>query len=450
MDTLTCEQLHAFNVLLSGKNVFLTGSGGTGKSYLIETIYNEMPLQRKRPNGVPIRVSVTAMTGCAAVLLGSHAKTLHSWAGVGLGKGTPAELVAKIRKNARAKKNWVNTDILVIDEISMMQPELLEKLDQVGRIMRRCASKPFGGIQVLLTGDFLQLPPIMKGEALKFAFESTMWNTIIDVSVELKQIQRQRDDVFRKILEEARVGKMSAESIAHLELRKKEDWKSLKIRPTLLFPRRAEVDIINEANLRALGGPFHTYAVGIAYDEKIRCGFNSKDEGFKRYIEVFDRDAPYLSELVLANGAQVMLIKNMDVENRLINGSRGVVIDFMNDAAHTPIVEFIGGLRLPMPAATWEMEEYPGVCRTQVPLRLAYAITTHRSQGATLDCALIDIGSNIFEFGQAYVALSRVRSLDCLYIHDFDPDAITAHHRVIEFYAKLHSEITETVDDNPV
>lgn len=120
MDTLTCEQLHAFNILLSGKNVFLTGSGGTGKSYLIETIYNEMPLQRKRPNGVPIRVSVTAMTGCAAVLLGSHAKTLHSWAGVGLGKGTPAELVAKIRKNARAKKNWVNTDILVIDEISMM------------------------------------------------------------------------------------------------------------------------------------------------------------------------------------------------------------------------------------------------------------------------------------------------------------------------------------------
>ena len=445
MDTLTAEQRRAFNALREGKNVFLTGSGGTGKSYLINQIYSELP--HLKPG---INIRVTALTGCAAIIIGTYAKTIHSWAGIALGKGTVAELVTRIRKNARAKKNWMSTNLLVIDEISMMSPELLEKLDQIGRILRRTPGKSFGGIQLLLCGDFLQLPPIMKGIDMKFAFESTIWNDVIDISIELTHIQRQQDDAFRRVLCEARKGQLSEDSVKILKTRMNLDWKGLRIRPTLLFPRRAEVDIINDVNLKALEGVRYTYKAGI--DDKAVIGFNSKSEDFIQFLAYFDKDASYLTELVLGMGAQVMLIKNMDCERKLVNGSRGVVVDFMNDVAHTPIVEFMNGMRIPIEIATWEMDGYKGICRTQIPLRLAYAITTHKSQGANLDCALIDIGNNVFEYGQAYVALSRVRSLEGLYIYDFDPDAIVAHPRVLAFYTALQNsnilwKIVDTVVD---
>jgi ATP-dependent DNA helicase PIF1 len=439
MDTLTSEQRAVFDALVAKKNVFLTGCGGTGKSYLIRTIHEHLPAMCTRESGLGIRVAVTAMTGCAAVLLSTHAKTLYSWAGIGLGKGTIDELIYKIRRNGRAKKNWVTTDLLILDEVSMLQPDLLDKLDEIGRQMRKNRSKPFGGLQLLFIGDFLQLPPVTKGEEVRFAFESLLWPSLFDESVELTEIQRQKDPVFQQILREARVGKLSAESISILQSRMNLDWQSRKIRPTLLFPRRAEVDLINDANLKALSGPRYTYKASFTLGENAPRGLNTRDEGFQSYLATFDRDASYLPELVLSLGAQVMLIKNMDAISSLVNGSRGVVTGFREDGLHTPIVEFMNGMKLPIEPTQWELEDYPGVYRTQVPLRLAYAVTTHKSQGATLDCALIDIGDRIFEYGQAYVALSRVTSLESLYIHDFDPGALQAHPRVLAFYESLRA-----------
>ena len=208
LDTLTNEQLSVINLLLQDENVFLTGGGGVGKSYLLSAIYTEFPglkhrLSKKRnPDSVAKlpRIQMCALTGCAALLLGHKAKTLHSWAGIGLGKESTAELYIKICRNRKAKKNWLCTDLLIIDEISMMTADLFDKLNELAKKIRS-NKKPFGGIQLLLVGDFFQLPPVTKGDdETKFAFESEAWSSAITSSVELTIIQRQKDEAFQKIL----------------------------------------------------------------------------------------------------------------------------------------------------------------------------------------------------------------------------------------------------------
>jgi len=431
METLTEEQRQVIETLDSGINVMMTGCGGTGKSHVIKCLADVLtPTLEARLGHKPV-IHVTALTGCAALLLGSEAMTLHSWSGIGLGKECVTDLVWKIQRNGRAKKHWRQCDLLVIDEISMLTVELLEKLDDIGRRMRKCFDKPFGGIQLLFVGDFCQLPPVKQ---LQFAFESERWPLIVGKTIELVQVQRQKDPLFQKILTEARQGDLSSVSEAILRTRMGLNWKSHKIRPTLLFPRNAEVDMINDANLKALKGPMKTFEAGFKYaDLKVAARTNTKSEDFKRAVALLDRDASYRDKLLLAEDAQVMLITNLDVAAGLVNGSRGIVVAFdSKDGA--PIVEFLNGSRLPIGLHDWEIDSHPGVFRTQYPLKLAWACTIHKAQGATLDSALIDIGSNTFEYGQAYVALSRVRNLEGLYIHDFESSAFSLHPKVAAFY----------------
>lgn len=436
MNTLTYEQRFVFDKLLEGKNVFCTGGGGVGKSYLMSVIRDELPIIKKQLTNKNFRVQLCALTGCAALLLGHKAKTLHSWSGIGLGRGDFKELYTKVRRNAKAMRNWLCTDLLVIDEVSMLTNELLDKLDQLGRKIRAAHSqKPFGGIQLLLVGDFYQLPPINKGDSKNtvFAFESPTWQDTVDISIELTELQRQKDPIFQKILREARIGELSMKSIEMLSDRQNLDWGALKIKPTLLFPRRAEVEMINDANIKALKGKRKKYDATIVFDGKTPVGFNVEDPDFIRTLELFDSDAPYLKRLELAENAQVMLISNMFPDDGLVNGSRGVILRFC-EVTGLPVVEFMNGIVKTVGNQTWELEDYEGVLRSQVPLRLAYAVTIHKCQGATLDCALADIGSGVFEYGQAYVALSRVRSLESLYVYDFVPTAFRAHPKVKEFY----------------
>jgi uracil-DNA glycosylase len=378
-----------------------------------------------------------ALTGCAALLLGHKAKTLHSWAGIGLGKGSVSELYTKIRRNQKSMRNWLCTDLLIIDEISMMPAELLDKLNELAKKVRG-NKKPFGGMQVLLVGDFYQLPPVNKSdEPTRFAFESDAWKEMITSSIELTKIQRQKDEVFQRVLKEARVGALGQESCELLQGYQGREWREHKIRPTLLFPRRAEVDMINDSNLRALTGRRYTYKARLVYDGKIPENFRETDEGFQRALNMFDSDGSYVKELELMQDAQVMLIANTDIDSGLVNGSRGVVVGFC-PATELPIVEFVNGVKKIVGTHTWPIEDYEFVSRAQVPLRLAYAVTIHKCQGSTLDSALVDIGSGVFEFGQAYVALSRVRNLDALYVYDFDPTAFKAHPKVKKFYAVLN------------
>jgi ATP-dependent DNA helicase PIF1 len=433
IESLNAEQREAFDAVASGQSIFITGPGGTGKSYLIQAIYNLIP-------GICGKyVNVTALTGCAGLLLGRYAKTLHSWAGVGLGRGSPSQLAAEIYRSGWKRKRWLATDILIIDEVSMLTSDFLDKLNEVAQIVRH-DKRPMGGLQIVFVGDFYQLPPVVKADEegkreIPFVFESPVWKQIVHRVITLKQIVRQADPKFQKVLNEARIGKVSEQSLDILKSRQGLDWQKELIRPTLLFTRRAEVDDVNQHNLKALKGERKMFTADTVFAplESLR-GLSKDTPEIKRALEKLDKDAPYVVELILAVGAQVMLLTNMDPQQGLVNGSRGVVVGF--DGMGIPLVQFRHGQPIPIPAATWESEEIEGLFRKQTPLRLAYAITIHKAQGATLDSALIDIGSNTFEFGQAYVALSRVKSLDSLYIWDVEPSAFRAHPKVKQFYSE--------------
>jgi ATP-dependent DNA helicase PIF1 len=425
-DSLNTEQLDALNKILDGQSIFLTGPGGSGKSYLLEALQQEFKRLGKS-------LAITALTGCAALLLGPKAKTLHSWASIGLGKDSIDKTINNIIIRKK-KANWVNTDCLVIDEVSMMTPQLLEMLDVIGKRLRNRPDLPMGGLQVVLVGDFYQLPPIYHGKCY-FAFQSSLWNEIISATVCLKQIYRQSDEIFQKILGEARVGELSEESVQTLKTRMNVSWKKQSIRPTLLFTRNEDVDSINRRYYDKLTSDEVVYRVGeVGGNKTLDQYFNKPKGGEKKQMqEKQTNDMPYDPIVCLKVGAQVMLTVN-DPEKRLVNGSRGVVTGF---ELGEPRVQFVGrNTSTTIKRHTWKTEDTSGGPE-QIPLRLAYALTIHKAQGASLDSALIDIGPSTFEYGQAYVALSRVRSLEALFVHDFDPKAFKVHPAVKAFYDTL-------------
>lgn len=424
------EQQHALEAALKGKSFFLTGPGGTGKSYVLAKIRDQLECTGQK-------VAMTAMTGCAALLLGSKAKTLHSWSGIGLGREKALVHVANIRKSMKSLRRWLSTDVLILDEVSMLTIELLEKLNTIAQQVRR-STQPMGGLQIIFVGDFFQLPPVVKVERTaekEFVFESPSWKEIVPFTIKLKEIMRQRDPIFHEVLEEARRGDLSEISLNILRSRLNLDWQNLKIRPTLLFSRKAEVEHVNTSNLKLLKGEKHTFMAETVLSPILATeGLTTKSPQVLYAIERLDKDAPYVKELQLIVGAQVMLTYNLDFESGLVNGSRGVIVGFSSDGIPMPLVQFKTGLPIPIGRMTWESDDLEGVVRSQIPLRLAYAVTIHKAQGATLDCALIDIGHSTFECGQAYVALSRVKSLESLYIWDLEPSAFKTHTKVIKFY----------------
>ena len=423
------EQKVAFEAVMSGKSVFITGPGGTGKSYLLQSIYKNY----RRVTGKVL--AVTAMTGCAALLLGPWAKTLHSWAGIGLGR-TPVEaVVTYIKSDNRKKKRWMSTGCLVIDEVSMLTPALLEYLDEVGRRVRN-SPRPFGGIQLVFVGDFYQLPPVARdSQKAAFAFQSPLWDTVVEESILLKQIIRQKDPVFQAILNEARTGTLSPESYAALEARKTNEWKRQEIKPTLLFTKNHDVASINAAQLNKLSTECRVFlAKTVARPPRMAA------ETLEMVVAKLDKDAPYETELHLKVQSQVMLLTNQDPTEGLVNGSRGIITGF--SAGGCPIVKFMNGKTVTVAPAEWSSEadtEVDAVKREQIPLRLAYALTIHKAQGASLDSALIDVGESTFEYGQAYVALSRVRSMEALYIFDIKPGSFRANPAVAAFYGKIEA-----------
>ena len=371
------------------------------------------------------QMAVTSTTGTSALLL--NGTTVHSYLGIGYGNGTVKSLVDKIYQWAWLKKRWNLLECLFIDEISMLDPELFDKLEEIARIVRR-NNAPFGGIQIVLSGDFLQLPCVGTNN---FCFEANSWNKCIKHTVYLNEIMRQGDNTFQEVLNKVRVGNIDDQVKNVLNSRIGATLNNeFGIKPTGLYSQNNDVDLINDEELDELaadGRQFYEYKMEVVFYPGVTNKEVSLDK-FKKYCI-----APETLQVCI--GAQVMLLKNLDISNGLANGSRGVVTGFISDM---PLVKFLNGEERLMEQNVWEIEENDKkILRAQqIPLKIAYAISIHKSQGCSLDYAEIDL-AGVFEYGQAYVALSRVKSLEGLSIIDVDYDCIEAHPKATAYYESL-------------
>ena len=439
---LSKEQQIAFDKYVQGYNIFITGPGGSGKSALIRLI-NDHAYKRFK------HINVTALTGCAAVLLNCKAKTLHSWAGIGLGNGTLEQLVTKIKKNKFSKALWKGTDILVVDEVSMLSLKLFNVLNAIGKAVRNNPN-PFGGIQLVFSGDFFQLPPVGdkdEPDTQRFCFESEDWNAVFHHScqIQLIKIFRQTDELYSSVLNQIREGKIRRKSNdLLLEYVGRPFDSKLVAEPTKLFPTRNKVESINNTKMFALEGDEKEFKIKYLKDLEM-----TKTERSTR-IEYTDKDIQveldFLAnnlicekEMKLKIGAQVMSIVNIQSDKGMdvCNGSQGIVTSFC-EMSSCPRVKYNNGIEMVMARNIWQSDKIPGIGVSQVPLILAWALTIHKSQGATMDAAEIDVGSGIFECGQTYVALSRVKSLDGLYLTSFDATKIRINKKVKDFYDNLN------------
>ncbi|CAD7672764.1 unnamed protein product [Nyctereutes procyonoides] len=368
---LSEEQAAVLRVVLKGQSVFFTGSAGTGKSYLLKRILGSLP---------PTGTVATASTGVAACHIGGT--TLHAFAGIGSGQAPLVQCVALAQRPA-VKQGWLNCQRLVIDEISMVEADLFDKLEAVARTVRQ-QNKPFGGIQLIICGDFLQLPPVTKGS----------------------QPPKCSDEVTRQ-LQTTASHKVERDGIV----------------ATRLCTHQDDVALTNERRLQELPGEVHS--------------FKAMDSDPKQ-ARTLDAQCPVSQILQLKLGAQVMLVKNLAVSQGLVNGARGVVVGFEMEGRGLPQVRFLCGVTKVIHADRWTVQATGGqlLSRRQLPLQLAWAISIHKSQGMSLDCVEISLG-RVFASGQAYVALSRARSLEGLRVLDFDPMVVRCDRRVLSFYATL-------------
>lgn len=451
--SLSPEQQYAFNKYKLGQNLFITGPGGTGKSFLIKSIVKDM-------DAVGRPYSVCALTGCAAVLLNCCAKTIHSWAGIGIANASINKVVSDAVNNKYTVKRWQQIKTLIIDEVSMMSAKLLIILDRIGRATKRIAFRPFGGIQVICFGDFYQLPPISRvmddeGADL-FCFDTPLWNEIfpMDNQIQLTTYFRQTDERFIRILNEVRQGELSQSTVDLLTSRVKTP--DTLIPPPKLYPRNADVDRINNMMFTKLAGEGYTYeatrmnaltkyeetGAPIPLDIMLRCNQldpEIREAQMKAYIE----NRNIALKLELKKDAVVMCLANLNLDKGICNGSIGRITGFTEK--QDPIVLFTNGLEVIIEKRIYQHDDYPKFGIEQVPLRLAWAFSINKSQGITLDIAEMDIGSRIFECGQTYVALSRVKTIDGLFLSGFNPYKIRTNPKVIDFYNSLPKNISESM-----
>tara|TARA_B110001452_G_scaffold259586_1_gene256118 strand:- start:4 stop:2529 length:2526 start_codon:yes stop_codon:yes gene_type:complete len=457
---LNQEQIRAVQLAMAGESFFLTGGAGTGKSFTLHRI-----IEAVRSQVGTSGVFTTGSTGIAACAIGGC--TVHSFAGVGLGRESVDALIDRVRQKPHAMKTWLNCQVLIIDEVSMLDGGFFDKLESMARMLRDRPDEPFGGIRVILCGDFYQLPPVgleQQGNGLSFLFEASCWRHVVRHTIMLNEVFRQKDQHFVRMLNELRRAQLSPFSISMLQQAVNNRSQPLastaapgtaQAMMTRLCPMNAQADQENEARLSALPERLMLYEAA-----------NMDPTG--RMMESCTAPA----KLALKKGAQVVLLKNLDQAKGLVNGSRGVVVGFSpsdapmrrgTDVAQAPIESFEsppaqlaaatplrlyprvrffrdGEERLLLPDQ-WTIESGGRVVasRTQVPCKLAWALSIHKSQGMTLENLEVDLG-RCFDSGQAYVAMSRATSLHSTRVLSFDPARVRAHPKVERFYQALEEQ----------
>lgn len=405
---LNIDQLNVINALKDDKNVLLLGQAGTGKSRLISEIKNHIKDKS---------VFITSTTGISALNIGGI--TLHSFLGIGIGNGTKEELYIKVCKNYKVKKTLMSNKILlIIDEVSMLPFELFEKIDYILKKIRN-SSKAFGGIQILLSGDFLQLEPIndepiYKSDLLKQHF------IIINLTINYRQ---NTDTLYQEILTNLRINNLTGEHLSILDklnnLNIEEDSNDIK-----LFSTNAAVNNLNNKYLKSNLNKEYVFTAKIKGQER-QFLYDLEKQCKTKNIDT----------LVLKKDLKVMLVKNIDVSLGLVNGSLGIIEEFIGGL---PKVKFNNGVTLLIDKATWDYEFNGKIVAsiTQIPLVIAYASTIHKCQGLTLNTAIIDL-KNIFAPHMIYVALSRVKSLKGLKLLNFNSKKIQVNEETLNFYNSI-------------
>lgn len=403
-------QQEALTILKGKENVFLTGQPGAGKSYLTN-VYIDWLID----NGKTFEV--TASTGIAALNVGG--KTLHSFAGLRNDEKLSEDDIQDILKNSRVYRRYSQTEVLIIDEISMVSAQLLENVDTLAKIARN-NEKPFGGIKVIAVGDFYQLPPV-KGQ---YCFLSPLWEQAQFTFCNISEQHRTNDATFIDVLQAIRTGVMTEPQKQFIRDRLVEDVSTLE-GVTRLDTHNQKVDDTNHMKLSRLTTPAKTYKMTTSGDEK--------------YHESLKKHCLSPETLILKVGARVIFTRN-DLEYKWVNGTQGEVTEVNDSGVKVKI--YSTGEEVSVEKASWEQAIGYGKNKKvlasihQLPLRLAWAITIHKSQGMTLDKAVIDV-SNVFATGQAYVAISRVRSLDGVYLQGkLTKGFLKIDEQVKDFYAR--------------
>jgi len=415
------QQNEALTLLKMGINVFLTGAAGSGKTYLLNQYIHYLKENH-------VEVAVTASTGIAATHL--QGTTLHSWSGIGIKRALTQKDKEKLLESSRIKRNYTKTKVLIIDEISMLHPYQLDMVDSIAKYIRG-NNQPFGGMQIVLCGDFFQLPPISStGENEKqFAFESSAWKESDIYICYLNEQHRQENDPLLTVLNDIRSGTAGEHTKVPLRTRYKKEPKDT-VKATKLYSHNINVDAINEKELANLPGQEKTFLM--------------KAEGLTPLVGSLKKSCLAPEKLKLKINAEVMFVKN-DVKNKYVNGTRCVVVGF-DKREGWPIVKTVDDLILTVVPEEWRYEENGAVraILMQVPLCLAWAITIHKSQGMTLDAAEVDLG-NAFEPGMGYVALSRVRSLSGLKLMNLNEMALRVHPDILQYDKILKEDSSHSV-----
>jgi ATP-dependent DNA helicase PIF1 len=405
------DQELALEILLNGESALLTGPAGSGKTYVLSQFIKHAKRQGKH-------VSVTATTGLAATHLSGS--TIHSWSGIGIHDKLPKYFYKDMPKG-RAD-TIKKTDVLIIDEISMLHDYRLDMVDQICRSVRE-TDAPFGGLQVILCGDFFQLPPINRenDQESGFVVNSQVWSDLDPVVCYLSEQHRQDDDKFLDILTALRQADLRRKHVEALLCRQFAEVGEA----TELHTTNVDVDVINTQKLTELAGEEHLYYM--------------THTGKDNYVESLSRSCLANPELVLKKGALVMCIKNSP-DKKFVNGSLGIITGFEKGSDY-PIVELKNGRVITILPETWELRDgdKKRASLTQLPLRLAWAITVHKSQGMTLDAARIDLRRAFVE-GMGYVALSRVRSLSTLSLHGINRMALQISPAALEIDKTLRTK----------